>query len=86
MSDVTHICDDDLTVIGSDNGLSPGLQTNAGILLIGHLETNFSDILIKILTFSFKKMHFKVSSVNWRTFCLVLNVLNDALWDFLQST
>ena len=36
---VTHICVDNLTIIGSDNGLSPGrrqaiIRTNAGILLI----------------------------------------------------
>ena len=31
--------------------------TNAGILFIGPLETNFSEILIEIHTFSFKKMH-----------------------------
>ena len=46
-----HICIGKLTVIGSDNGLSPGrcqaiIRTNAGISLIGPLETNFSDILI----------------------------------------
>ena len=32
-------------------------------------------MLIKIQTFSFKKMHFKVSSTKWRPFCLGLNVL-----------
>ena len=37
---VTHICVNILTIIGSDNGLSPGrrqaiIWTNAGILLIG---------------------------------------------------
>ena len=50
---VTHICVNQLTIIGSDNGLSPGrrqaiIWTNAGILLIGPLETNFREILIKI--------------------------------------
>ena len=58
---MTHICVDDLTTIGSNNGLSPGrrqaiITTNAGILLFGPLATNFSEILIEILTFSFKKM------------------------------
>ena len=48
---VTHICVSKLTSIGSDNGLAPGrrqaiIWTNAGILLIGHLGTNFSEILI----------------------------------------
>ena len=37
--------------------------------------TNFSAILIKIHTFSFKKMQLKMSSGNWRPFCLSLNVL-----------
>ena len=55
------------TVIGSDNGLSPGLCqaiicTNAGILFIRPLETKFSEILIEIYTFSFKKMHLKMLS------------------------
>ena len=49
--------------------------TNDGILLIGPLGTNFSEILITIHTFSFKKMYLKMSSGKWRTFCLGLNVL-----------
>ena len=32
-------------------------------------------ILIKIHTFSFKKMHLKMSSVKWRPFCVSLNVM-----------
>ena len=77
---MTHICVGNLTIIGSDNGLSPGrrqaiIWTNAGILLIGPLGTNFSEILSEIITFSFKKMYLKVSSAKWRPFCLGLNVL-----------
>ena len=77
---VTHICVGKLTIIGSDNGLSPGrrqaiIWTNAGILLIGTLGTNFSEILIEIRIFSFKKMGLKVSSAKWRLFCLGLNLL-----------
>ena len=53
--------------------------TNAGILLIGPLGTNFSEILIGIQAFSFKKMHVKMSSAKWRPFCLGLNVLNQFL-------
>ena len=58
-----HICVGKLTIIGSDNGLSPGrLQaitwTSDEILLIVPLGTNFSEILIGIQTFSFNKMHF----------------------------
>ena len=77
---VTHICVSKLTSIASDNGLSPGrrqaiIWTSAGIMLIGPLRTNFSEILIEIITFSCKKMHFKVSSAKRRPFCLALNVL-----------
>ena len=77
---VTHICVGNLTTIGSDNGLSPGrrqaiIWTNARLLLIGPLGTNFSEILIKVLTFSFKKMRLKVSSAKRRPFSLGLNEL-----------
>ena len=78
---VTHICVGKLTIIVSDNGLSPArrqaiIKTNAGILLIWPWWTNFSEILIEINTFSFKKMRLKVSSAKWRPFCLGLNVLS----------
>ena len=66
--------------IGSDNGLLPGwcqaiIITNAGMLLIRSLGTNFSEILIKIHAFSFKKIHLKRSSGKWQPFFLSLNVL-----------
>ena len=67
-------------IIGSDNGLSPGRRqaitwTNDGILLIGPLGTNFSEILNEIHSFSFKKMHLKMASAKWRLFRLGLNEL-----------
>ena len=79
---VTHICVTKLTIIGSDNGLPPGrrqaiIWTNAGILLIGALGTNVSEILIKIYTFSLKKMHLKMLSGKRRPSCLGLNVLRE---------
>ena len=48
-----HICVGKLTTIGSDNGLSPGrrqaiIQTNAGMLLIGHPERNNINITILV--------------------------------------
>ena len=75
-----HICVGKTTIIGSYNGLLPSwhqaiIWTNAGILLTEPLGTNFSEMLIKIHTFLFKKMHFKMSSGKWRPFCLSLNVL-----------
>ena len=77
---VMHICISKLIIIGSDNGLSPGwcqaiIWTNAGILLIPTLGSNFSVILSKIHALSFKKMHLKISSAKWRQFCLGLNML-----------
>ena len=78
---VTHMCVGKLIIIGSDNGLSPGrrqaiIWTNAGILLIGPLAANFSEILIAIETFSFKKMHLKMLCGKCRPFCLGLSVLS----------
>ena len=75
---VTHICVSKQSLIGSDNGLSPDRRqaiicTNVGLLLIGPLETNFSEIFIEILIFSFKKLHLKMSSAKWRLFGLGLN-------------
>ena len=88
---VTHTCVVKLTIIGSDNGLSPGrrqaiIWTNPGILLIGRLGTNFSEILIGIQTFSFKKMHLKMSSAKWRPFCLGLNVLKRCGYHIQQKS
>ena len=75
-----HVCVGNLTIIGPDNGLSPGrrqaiIWTNAGILLIGPWGTNISEILSETHTFSFNKMHLKMLSGKWRPFCLGLNVL-----------
>ena len=77
---VTHICVGNLTIIGSDNSLSPGRRqaitwTNVGILLIEPLGTNFSEMLIEIHTFSFKKIHFvwKIASILSRHQCVSLH-------------
>ena len=79
---MTHICVGKLTIIGWDDGLLPGrrqaiISTNAGILSISPLGTNFSEFLIEIETFSFKKMHLNMSSGKWRPFCLSHNVLRE---------
>ena len=75
-----YICFSKLAIIGSHDGLSPSrrqaiIYTNAGILLIKPLGTNFSEILIAIYTFSFKKMYLKTSFRKWRPFCFDLNGL-----------
>ena len=79
---MTHIRVSNLAIIGSYNGLSPDrcqaiIWTNAGILLIGPVGTNFSEILIEILKVSLKKMRLEVSSAKWRPFCLGLHVLKN---------
>ena len=80
-SRVTHICFSKLTTIGSDNGLSPGqcqaiIWTNAGILLIQTLGTNFSEILRKMYTFSFKSIFgnvvWKMSAIVSRPQCVYM--------------
>ena len=69
---VTHICVSKLTIIGSDNGVlverhQAIIWTNAWILLIGLLGIKFSEIASTIYTFSFKKMHLKMSG-KWLEF------------------
>ena len=70
---MTHIRVSKSTIIGSDDGLSPYqrqaiIWTNAGILLIRTLGTNFSDFLIEINTF--ENVVWKMAAI-----CLGLNVL-----------
>ena len=64
--------------IGSDNGLSPGrrkaiIWTNAGILLIGLLGTNFSEISIESYIFSlknaFENVVWKTAAISSRPLC-----------------
>ena len=62
--------------IGSGNGLSPVWQeaitwTKAGLLSSEPLRINFSEIGIELQNFSFMKMHFKMSSVEWQPFRLL---------------
>ena len=63
---LTHIYVNELTIIGSDNGLLPGrrqavIWNNAGLLWIEPLGTNFSEISIRI--------HFQSRKCTW-TYCL----------------
>ena len=77
---VTHICVGKLTIIGSDNDLSPRrrqaiIWTSAWIFLIGHLRINISELAIAFETFSFKKRHLKMYFRKFCLFGLGLNVL-----------
>ena len=63
LSDAYCVC---IQTIGADNGLSPGWHqsmfwTNAETVLTALLGTKFSQTLIEIITFSFSKMHLKMS-------------------------
>ena len=60
-----------LSIIDSDNAI---VRTNAGMFIIGHVETNLGEIIMDIHTFLFKKMQLKVSSGNWRAFCIGPNL------------
>ena len=76
---------------GSDDGLSPGRcqamnRTNAAILLIAFLGPNFSEILIKIHVFSFKKMQLNLSSANCQAFYIGLNVWSGFPYTFCMHT
>ena len=80
----TYTCVGNLTLIGSDNGLSPVrrqavIWSNAWILSIGSSGTNSSETLFEIHTFSFKKMYVNRSSAKWRPFWLGLTVLSNGL-------
>ena len=75
----------------SDNGLSPRrrqaiIWINAEKLLIRTIGAKLNEILSEIHTFSFKKMHLKMSSGKWRTFCIGLNVLKCSLVDCCDDT
>ena len=77
---VTHICVSELTIIGPDNGLSPSrcqaiIWIHAGIMVIWPLQANFSEILIEIRTFSFKKNVCESVVCEMAPFCLSHNVL-----------
>ena len=76
---VTHICVGNLTIIGSENGLSPGRRQAI-------IWTNFREILTEIITFSFKKMYLKMSSANCHPFRLGLNVLRGLTDQFHKSS
>ena len=79
----THICVSKLTIIASDNGLSPGrrqaiIWNNAGILSIGPLGTNFSEILVEINTFfiqenAFENVVWKMAAILSRPQCVKLS-------------
>ena len=84
---VRHICVNKRATIGPDNGLSSGrrqdiIWTNAEILFIEPLGTNFSKIAIQ--TFSFEKVHLK-SLRKLRPFSFCLNVILSGCQKYLYT-
>ena len=90
---VTHICVGNQTTIGSDNGLSPDrrqaiIWTITGILLIGPLGTNFSEISIEINLYiviqanAFQNIVWKMAAILSRPQCV-----NEifSMWDIRNS-
>ena len=83
---VTHICINKTTIIGSDNGLSPGrcqaiIWTNAGILLIGTLGTNNSEIsnqmsFLFIREIAYENVIWKMAAILFRPQCVKAWVLS----------
>ena len=78
---VTHICVSKLSIIGSDNGLSPGrrqaiIWTSAGILLTGTLGTKFSagnlnrNLYIFIQEHAFENIVWKMATILSRSQCV----------------
>ena len=74
-----HICLSKLTIIGSDNDLSPGrrkaiIWTNAGILSIWTLGTNVSEILSETHIFiqenAFEYVVCEIAAILSRPYCV----------------
>ena len=70
---------------------SPGrcqsiISTNAGILLIGPLGSNFNEILITIHTVSFQKIHLKMLSGNGDNFFFTIQIFFSWEWIWTNCT
>ena len=69
-----HICIGEITLIGSNNALLAGrhqaiIWTNTGILLIGPLGTNFSEILNRNSYIFIQENVFE--NVSWKMFSIL---------------
>ena len=74
--------------IASENGLSPIWRqaitcTNAHLLSIRPIGTNFSEIFIKLQNFSFTKMHPNALSSKWQPFCTEGDELREDSMNFV---
>ena len=78
---MTHICVGDLTIIGPDNGLSPGrrqaiIWTNAGILLIGPALVSKGQISIWHICLILKLALYKYHII------IIIIMRNKLQWNF----
>ena len=78
---MTHICVGNLTIIVSDNGLSPYrrqaiIWTIAEILLIGPLGTNLSEFFYQNSNICIQENAFENVVCKLTSICLGLNVFN----------
>ena len=87
---VTHICVSKITIMGSDNGLSPDrrqaiIWTNARLLSIKPLRTYLNENLIKKQQFSLKKN--ARENVVWKMASILsrLQCVNNEFLNFLES-
>ena len=86
---MTHICINDLDIIGANEAdrRQAIKRTNSRILLIWPLRTNFrthfNEILIKIYPFWLKKVYLNMSPAKWRQFRLGLDMLMFFFFDSL---
>ena len=74
-----HICVRNLTIISSDNGLSPGRRQSiawAGIMLIVPTRIKFQWDFNRNPYILIRKIHLKMSSVYGRPYCSDLSVLS----------
>ena len=86
----TYMCISTLTIVVSGDGFLPSrcqviIRTNAGILLIGPIGTNFNEILIENHTSSFKTINLNMTSGKWHPFCLNVLRQHQAKTYFLKS-
>ena len=82
-SPVTHVCvckkPPLIQLMSRLIGAKPLSQNNAGILSIGPFRTNFR----KMLVFSLKELHLKMSSAKWRPFfwAKICQCFHEIIWD-----
>ena len=77
---MTHIRVGKITIIGSNNRLSPGrhlviIWINVGISLIGPLRTKFSEILIFVQENVFKNVTCELASILFPSQCVKFRIL-----------